>query len=552
MIHQRRGETEAEIAAAQTAFEINPGWNRCAFVLAGALERHRALSEAKVIYERALRHTPSDAQLHIQLASVFWRLRQPKEALAGIENALRLVSSSDWAWNLLVSWSRECGQVERPVNFARELTRERPGDVYGWLMLARVLGGAAEMPNRLKAVERALELNPHFFEAWDLKAELLAGDLQFDAAVETCEKGAVACATNSFMLRGRRAWIGAQRNRLPEAIRELRAVLAENAGYTWGWHQLVAWLTGQEAYADAEGAIQHLLKLQPQDAWAQRQLALVRLKQGDKAGAQKVFSAVFDLSPTDKFAAENLFNLQLEIGNLTGAADTLRRMQTHQPGARTLAREVILNARTGDKATALKFFTQLCTQPDPDPWPVQAAADALKKARATGKTLRILKRVLPAKNCNPQAGATAIQFLIDKRQSLRAIWLFGKIISPETQARAAGGSSQGVWQNWTPDCRYESFCDVIARYFSRMMKLGDKLVMPWPGLNACELLPRGRRTGVRAQTLNHGCFLTFVLRFGTLVTTHKPMRWPNMPCKNGDIGRKMGQICGCFWQSKKP
>ena len=114
-IHQRRSEAEAEITAAQRAFEINPGWSRSAFALAGALERHRELNEAKVVYERALRHTPSDPQLHVQMASILWRLRQPKEALASIENALRLASNASWAWNLLIAWSKRCGQPERSV-----------------------------------------------------------------------------------------------------------------------------------------------------------------------------------------------------------------------------------------------------------------------------------------------------------------------------------------------------------------------------------------------------------------------------------------------------
>ena len=443
-VHRRLGEAEAEIESAQRSFEINPGWSHSAFALADALERHRDLNEAQLVYERALRHNPSEPQLHVQMATVLWRIRQPMAALDSIEKALRLESNFDQAWNLLINWSRECGHAQRPVNFVRELTRDRPGDIYGWLMLAKVLSGAAELLQRLNAVERALELNPHCFEAWDLKAELLAGALQFTAAVEACEKGMASVATNSFMLRGRRAWIEAQRNQMPEAIREMRAVLAENAGYTWGWHQLVVWLTGQEAYADAEGAIEQLLKMQPQDAWSQRQLALVRLKQGDKAGAQKVFSIVLDASPTDKFAAENLFNLQLEIGNLTGAAETLRRMQTHQPGARTLAREVILLARTGDNAMALKHFDTLCTQPDPDHWPVQAAAGALQKAGLSGKALKKLKRALRTKDCNPQVGATAIQFLIEKRQSLGAVRLFGRIFSSETRTRAAEILAEGL------------------------------------------------------------------------------------------------------------
>jgi hypothetical protein len=139
-----------------------------------------------------------------------------------------------------------------------------------------------------------------------------------------------------------------------------------------------------------------------------------------------------------------LFDLQLEVGNLTGASETLRRMQTHQPGARTLAREVILNTRTGNKPTALKLFSAVCTQPDPDPWPVQVAADTLKKAGLTNRTLKVLKRVLVSSSCNPQVGATAIQFLIDKRQDLRAMWLFGRIRSSEARTRAAAVLAQGL------------------------------------------------------------------------------------------------------------
>ena len=443
-IHRRRNEAEAEIAAAQWAFEINPGWSQSAIALAGALERHRTLGEAKGVYERALRHAPADPQLHVQMASILWRLRQPKEALASVESALRLASNTGWAWSMLISWSRECGQPGRPLEFTRELTRARPGDLHGWLMLAKLLAGPQASADRLQAVNRALELNPQSFEAWDLKAELLAEASQFEAAIEACDRGVAVCTADAFALRGRRAWVEAQRGQVPEAIRQMRAVLADNAGYAWGWTQLAAWLTGQKAYADAEGAIERLLKLQPQNLWARRQLALVRLQQGDKVGAEKSLRAVLDASPTDQFAAENLFNLQLEVGNLAGATEILRRMQTHQPGARCLAYEVILNTRTGNQPKALELFKTLCAQPDPDPWPVQAAADALKKAGLTGRALTILSQALGGEACNPQAGAVAMQILLDKRHSLRATWLFGRIRSAGARTRAAPGLANGL------------------------------------------------------------------------------------------------------------
>ncbi|HTS17729.1 MAG TPA: tetratricopeptide repeat protein [Verrucomicrobiae bacterium] len=444
IIHCRRKEVEAEIAAAQRAFEINPTWGPSVIGLADALERNRSLGAAKEVYERALHHAVSDPQLHVKLASVLWRLQQPREALAEIESALRLAPNSNWGWSLLFNWSRQCGKPDRPAEFARELTRERPGDPYGWLMLARALTGREQLSARLEATDHALRLNPNFFEAWDLRAELLAEGLQFDSAMDACEKGAAACPTNSYMLRGRRAWIEAQRGKIPEATRQMRAVLADNAGYAWGWQQLSIWLTGQKLFYDAEAAISQLLKLQPHNTWAQRQLAIIRLNQGNKSEAQKAFKAVLDVSPTDKLAAENLFNLQLEIGDLTAAAETLRRMQTHQPGARTLACGVMLNARMGSEASALKDFACLCKQPDPDPWPVQATADALKRAGFTARALEILWTSSEAPACNPQTGATAVRLLIEKRQSLQAVSLFGRIRSVEARGRAAAILAQGL------------------------------------------------------------------------------------------------------------
>jgi tetratricopeptide (TPR) repeat protein len=445
-IHKRRHEPDAEILAAQRAFDINPGWNRAAFVLAAAFERQHKLEEARKIYERALLHQPRDPMLLAQVGSILWQLRLPNEALLRMEQALRTAPDYYWAWQHLRDWSGQSGQSERLVNFARELTKQRPGEARVWLMLARTLHGPSNLAERMAAVDRALSLEPNSNDYWDAKIELLAQDGSYDLAIETGRQALAACSSNQFMLHGRLAWIEAQRGKLPEAISKMRAVLADNAGYIWGWQNLSVWLLQQEAYAEAENAIEQLLKLNPADAWAQRQLAQIRLKRNDRAGAQDVFGKVLRTSPTDQNAAENLFDLQLESAHLDKAAETLRNLQIHHPGARTMAREIMLLSRKNDGPAALELFKTLISQPNPDPWPIHAAIQAFKRAWQDGEALRVMKKALRTEACNPQVGHLLMELLVHDKHGLRAIWEFTRIRSIKVRRSAAPSLVKGLAQ----------------------------------------------------------------------------------------------------------
>lgn len=442
--HHWRNEPEDEIAAAEHAFEINPAWNASTIALADALERRGKLNDARKVYERALQHSAKDAQLHALHAHLLWRQRKKEAAFAVIERALRLAPGYDWAWTLLSEWATDCGEAERTADFARALTQERPGEMRVWLMLARVLGDAAPLPERLAAVEKALALDKRSTEAWDSKAEMLANAERFAEAIEACETGAKVCSVDVYMLRGRRAWIEARRREFGEAVRLMREVLAENASYVWGWNQLAYWLSEQGSFADAATALEQLLRLRPHDAWVNRQLGFLRLRQKDEAGAQKAFATALRLAPTDEHAAHSIFDLQLESGDLTGAAATLRVMQTHQPGAQTIAAEILLQLRDRDRTPSIKGFEKLCRLPDPDPWPVDAVTDAFARAGRSKRALKILRHALKTSSCNLQVGAAAIRLLVSQRRDIAATWLFLRLKPGEIQRRAAAPLVQGL------------------------------------------------------------------------------------------------------------
>jgi len=434
MVHERGSRPDDEIRAAERAFEMNPAWGRATLTLTSALERRGRLDDSRRVYERALHHTPRDAQLHACQAHLHWRQRQKEDAFAAVERALRLAPAFDWAWELLFDWAGQAGQPDRPARFARILTQERPGELRVWLMLARV---STRPDSRLEAVERALALDGRSTEAWDMKAELLAMAERFNEAIQACEDGAAACTSDLHVLRGRRAWIEVRRRQIPEAVRLMRAVLADNASYVWGWHQLVVWLLEQNAVADATAALEQLRRLRPHDAWVNRQLGFLRLKQEDRVGAQAAFSTALASSPTDIAAAHNLLELQLASSDLKGAAATLQVMQTHQPGAATLAAEIFLRLRREWDFVPRQALEALCESPDPDPWPLDAVTTALQRAGQSGDAVRILKRAIKSATCNPQVATAAIRLLLGQGSILQAAWLFLRLKPGEVQRRAA-------------------------------------------------------------------------------------------------------------------
>jgi tetratricopeptide (TPR) repeat protein len=447
LAHRWRNDLEKEIAAAERAFEMSPIWTPATLALTNALERCGRLDAASATYRRALDHSPHDPQLHVHYAALLWRRRSGEDALAAVERALRLAPGDNWAWALFQEWAEQSGQPQRPAEFGRALARERAGEALVWVKLTRMLTAPGCEEERFRSIDQAIELNPRSTEAWDVKAEYSALAERFDAAIRACDEGAALCNDETHMLSGRRAWIEARRGQRGEAIRLMRAVLADNAGYVWGWHQLASWLLEERAVPEATAALEQLRRLRPHDSWVHRQLGFLHLERQDREGARKSFAAVLEATPTDVAAAHSLLRIQLDASDLDGAAATLAIMQTHQPGATTLAAEIALRLRQRSVKTALMLLQALSMSPDPDPWPLDAAANAFLSAERAPDALKALKRSAKQATCNPQTGVAIVRLLIRTARFFAATRAFMQFPAGEMQTRAAAPLVQGLAEN---------------------------------------------------------------------------------------------------------
>jgi tetratricopeptide (TPR) repeat protein len=168
------------------------------------------------------------------------------------------------------------------------------------------------------------------------------------------------------------------------------------------------------------------------------------LKQGDKTAARRAFEDALKIEPSDVTAAHSLFELQLDAGELPEAARTLQIMQTHQPGANTLAAEILLLIRREDQAAAIRTLETLSGSMDPDPWAMDTAVNALDAAGWGAAALKVLQDTLKRTSCNPQTAAAAIRLLNARRKHFAAIRLFARLKDGELQRRAGAPLIEGL------------------------------------------------------------------------------------------------------------
>jgi len=372
-------DQDGEMDALQHALQIRPGWSMALRRLAEVHDGAGRHEEALALLQRAIDYEPLDAVNRGYLAEALWRQGQRDAALEQLQNALLLDPGYEWAWENLCQWTHALQKPEQAVQFARQLTQRRPDDVRSWMMLVRTLGNSAETEEQLSALDRALALNPGCIEAYDLKAWCLARAKRYEEAAQTCA-APLWDGRIPLLLRGRAAWIEAEQGRLNEAMTLMRAVVAEDPNYYWGWENLTEWARRSGADADYLHAAENLVRLLPQHAIAYGYRGDARRRNGDRAGAKADFRKTMELDPAYRYGGLELFGEQMADNELEEAANTLAQMKKHAVDEYVLAAEVRLAMHRGQRTEALKILRDWCSSKRQEDWLLESAIAAMVEA----------------------------------------------------------------------------------------------------------------------------------------------------------------------------
>jgi tetratricopeptide (TPR) repeat protein len=433
-VRRTRNERALEIEAISRALRINPGFSHASRQLAAALQKDGKDDEARTVLERAISLAPLDAANHGHLAFALWRLDRKEQAIERLIQALKLEPDYDWAWDSFRSWAAELERPKAPAEIARILAETHSGDASVFLHLAMNLNDPADRDEKLAALDRSIALDPHQYQAHDLKAVALAEADRWEEAEAAC-RPSVYGEHPPIFLRGRAAWIDAERGNFDTAMSKMRAALADDSDYYWGWQRLADWTRNHDSPERYLEAAEAMVRLSPESAFAAAYRGEARLKAGDRDGAREEFRRAHRLSPEYGFAAFELFDLELSDGQHDAASTLLDALKTHNPGEFVDLREVQLCLATRDLERASTVLAQLCRAPLADSeWPLSASVTAFVESGFAKWAESILEKALDEQGTHPAVG-----YLWAERCAARKHWKLDRRLEQLRQTRPAVG-----------------------------------------------------------------------------------------------------------------
>ncbi|QVL32228.1 tetratricopeptide repeat protein [Telmatocola sphagniphila] len=388
-------DIETQLNALRRALEISPNWGFAARELSECLEESHP-EEARVVLEQAVARSPLDPVNHGYLADHLWNVGESEEAFSRLCLALKLDPGYEWAWRALGEWAERMEDGDRALTTVREVAHLRPGDYRTWLALARMLSGPAHHDEALDALNRAIKLNARCIEAYDMKAERLAEIGRYDEA-KTAATPSIFDPDPPMILQGRAAWVEARRGNLPQAIREMQALVTLEPHYYWGWQQLAEWHNEMNNSEEFLEATRKLVEMRPDSPVALAMRGEAKLQVGDKEGAHEDLREAQQLAPAYSYAGMLLFDSLIQEEEYEAARPVLAVLQEHVGGSGqpfVLARHAQLAARTQDEEGGESALREVCTLPCDSTWPINTAVSELRNAGYTKMVDRVLKEIL--------------------------------------------------------------------------------------------------------------------------------------------------------------
>jgi tetratricopeptide (TPR) repeat protein len=456
-IHRLDGQRALEREALLGVRRIDAADGGAIRRLAVLVERDGDAAGAGDLLAEGIARSPLDATIHGALAGLLWRTGRRPEALARIGRALELAPGWEWAWERHAEWSAEAGAAHDTAGLARELARRRPGALESWMTLGRLLTDAAQRGERLQALDRAIALSPRLLEAHDLKATALAEGGDLDAARAACRPEAWGEAP-PVALRGREAWLEAQRGNVPLAIERMRAVVAGEPSYVWGWTCLADWhreCSEDGKYLEASEA---LVRERPTDSVPYGYRADARQRTGDTKGALADLIRAVELDPDYFFARGRLVDVLLEQGSAARARDLMRRHPRLSPDDAERSLEVRVAAAEGRRSDALSVFDGLAASIAPDATPVAKALAALEQAGWADDARTILRRAA----LTPAAVHAAVLSLPPLAAARDA-----RAREAAVEALPAGPGRRAAWEDTLEALAGQGFGSFVVRFLDR-------------------------------------------------------------------------------------
>jgi tetratricopeptide (TPR) repeat protein len=359
-VEGRCGDLVARRRTLEAALEIEPAHAAATRALAELLVREGKPAHACRRLERLVEQSPLDLANVVTLADLHDRLGRRSEALAAVRRTLERNPTAWPAWELLAQWCRKAGRDTELVATAAAVVAARPESAAALVGCASVLTTRSGRElEALTMLDKALTCEPNRESIHDQRATLLTHLRRFDDALLAC-KPEVFGLRPPMVLRGRHAWVLAQKGELNEAIREMEVVVGESPSYVWGLLQLGSWYL-------------YLRK---------------------RSAALRAYGLAMVAQPGSVEAALGSFEAARALSDFDTCERALASIREEGAAALVESRRVALACSRGRSRAALTTFAQLCNRKDVDLQSLTLGGRSLVGLGQYRRALRILRRAI--------------------------------------------------------------------------------------------------------------------------------------------------------------
>jgi len=429
-IERVRLDRPAQIACLERAIKMCPDNRFAVRELAGAYEFDGRAEAAIEMLTQAIARDPHDIPARGRLGVLWWTKGERDKAFEHLLETIRIEPYADEVWNMLRAFGGELKREDEVAASVRAVAAQRPGELEAWMTVAYHLPGNENYEERLAAIDRCLAIAPRHIDAYDVKAQILAATHQHDAAIKACNPDALR-GDVPFNLRGRAAWIEADRGEIERAIKMMWELVGENPTYGWGLEMLCEWCGFTGDFRGQGKAANLMVKLDPNNPVSlnfRAHAALVEVDQGrlsvsDRARrlrqAKEDLEHAAQLDPSDKFCGMTLIDLHLADGEVNEAHEAFERIAPFLDDAERLSQDVAINAQPERVEQCRRALTKLCATQSEN---ASLYYNAFARARALGGIVEgVLKNAVTEPDSNPLIAPQLIVEHTDHRQWGKAI-----------------------------------------------------------------------------------------------------------------------------------
>jgi putative PEP-CTERM system TPR-repeat lipoprotein len=351
-------EAAADIKSLQDAgFKDHPYVNYIAGLNYFAQKNYQ---DAATAFQASYQAVPAFLPNRIYLATTHLMLGNTEQALKHVYQILAAAPRSRTAKNLLGSILISRAEYDGAKDILQKTLTNSPNDPQALGMMASVAMLEGDTAKGLEYAKKLAVLEPDSIQAQDMlmTAKLIAGEA-LDKTISQVGKQATAAGdayTRELML----ALAAFRDNKLKEALELAKALHARYPDKVDPLKLMAACYLAATKWDQGKIELEKVLKLQPNETSATRNLAKVEALQGNYQRVKTLLQPLLKSQPGDVEAAQLLAGAETRLGNPAAAIEVLEQASKSNPNDLNLRAHIAQTALTaGRPATALDITREL-------------------------------------------------------------------------------------------------------------------------------------------------------------------------------------------------